>query len=47
MKTQYLKKNMKRHKIVLAMYPKTRDRNTPKLALDYGTRLETTREKTN
>lgn len=37
------KHSMKRHK----MYPKTTDKNTPKLALDYGRRLETAKEKTN
>lgn len=30
-----------------AIYHKTRDKNTPKLALDHGTRLETAKENTN
>lgn len=29
------------------MYPRTRYKNTPKLTLDHGTRLETAKENTN
>lgn len=38
---------MKIYKIVSAMHPKTKDKNTPKLALDHRARLKTAKEDTN